>query len=53
MEHPWTVDLAARTLEAFELRKGERALIASEKDDEQVGIPPFETLRVSLGELWS
>ena len=52
VEHLWLVDLAARTLEAFELREGEWALVASAKDDEQVSIRPFEAIEVSLGELW-
>ena len=52
VEHLWLVDLAARTLEAFELREGECALVASAKDDEQVSIRPFEAIEVSLGELW-
>ena len=52
VEHLWLVDLVARTLEAFELREGEWVLIASAKDDEQVSIRPFETIKVSLGELW-
>ena len=34
------------------MREGEWALIASAKDDEQVGIRPFESIKVSLGELW-
>ena len=52
VEHLWLVDLAARTLEAFEFREGEWSLVASAKDDEQVSIPPFEAIKVSLGELW-
>ena len=51
VEHLWLVDLAERTLQAFELREGEWALVASAKDDEQVGIRPFEAIKVSLGEL--
>ena len=52
VEHLWLVDLAARTLEAFELREGEWARVASAKDDEQVSIRPFEAIKVSFGLLW-
>ena len=52
VEHLWLVDLAARTLEAFELREGEWALVASAKDDDQVSTRPFEVIKVNLGELW-
>ena len=52
VEHLWLVDLATRTLAAFELREGEWALVANAKDDEQVGIRPFEAIKVNLGELW-
>ena len=52
VEHLWLVDLAARTLEAFELREGEWTRVASAKDDEQVSIRPFEAIKLSLGELW-
>ena len=52
VEHLWLVDLAARTLEAFELREGEWTLVASAKDDEQVRIRPFEAIKASLGGLW-
>ena len=52
VEHLWLVDLAARTLDAFELREGEWVLVASAKGDEQLGIWPFEAIKVSFGELW-
>ena len=52
VEHLWLVDLAARTLEAFELGEGEWALVASAKDHEPVSIRPFDAIKVSLGELW-
>ena len=42
-----------RTLEAFELREGEWVLIGTAKDEEPVGIRPFDAITFSLGELWS
>ena len=51
--HLWLVDPTDRTLEAFELREGEWALIASAKDDEPVSIRPFDAITFSLGDLWS
>ena len=50
--HLWLVDPTDRTLEAFELREGEWALIACAMDGEAVSIPPFEAITFSLGELW-
>jgi len=50
--HLWLVDPTDRTLEAFELREGEWALIACAKDDEPVSIRPFDAITFSLGDLW-
>ena len=50
--HLWLVDPADRTLEAFELREGQWALIASAKDDEPVSIRPFDAITFGLGDLW-
>ena len=50
--HLWLVDPADRTLEAFELREGQWVLIASAKDDDPVGIRPFDAITFSLGDLW-
>ena len=50
--HLWLVDPLDRTLEAFELRGGRWTLIASAKDDEPVGIRPFDAVTFSLGDLW-
>ena len=52
VEHLWLVDLAAHTLEAFELRESKWILVASAKNDDQVSIRPFETIKVSVCELW-
>ena len=50
--HLWLVDPTDRTLEAFELRDGERVLIACAKDDEVVSIRPFDAITFRLGDLW-
>ena len=50
--HLWLVDPANRTLEAFELRDGEWAPIASARDDDPVRIRPFEAVAFSLRDLW-
>ena len=50
--HLWLVDPADRTLEAFEPREGEWVLIACAKDDEPIGIRPFDAITFSLGDLW-
>ena len=50
--HLWLIDPADRTLEAFELRNGEWAPIATAKDDAPVGVRPFEAVTFSLGDLW-
>ena len=51
--HLWLVDPTDRTLEAFELREGEWVLIGTAKDEEPVGIRPFDAITFSLGDLWS
>ena len=48
----WFVDPTDRTLEAFGLHEGRWVLIASAKDDEPVGIRPFDAVAFSLGDLW-
>ena len=50
--HLWLVDPADRTLEALEPREGEWVLIACAKDDEPIGIRPFDAITFSLGDLW-
>ena len=50
--HLWLVDPLDRVLEAFELRDGLWALIATAKDEEPVCVPPFDAITFSLGELW-
>ncbi len=49
--HLWLVEPVDRTLEAFELREGQWALIASAKDDDPVSIRPFDAITFSLGDL--
>ena len=50
--HLWFVEPVDRTLEAFELREGEWALIATVRDDDPVRIRPFDAIEFSLAELW-
>ena len=45
--------VAHPTLEAFELRDSEWALIACAIDDEPVSVRPFDAITFNLGELWS
>ena len=52
VRHLWLVDPTDRTLEAFELRKGEWVLIAAAKDDDPICIRPFDAIVFSLGDLW-
>ncbi len=50
--HLWLVDPLARLLEAFELRDGQWALIATAADADPVAIPPFDAVTFSLADLW-
>ena len=50
--HLWLVEPTDRILEAFALRDGQWVLIGTSKDDEPVGIPPFDAITFSLGNLW-
>lgn len=50
--HAWLVDPLARTLEAFELRGGLWALIATLAESDAVRVPPFDAIEFSLGDLW-
>lgn len=51
--HAWLVDPLARTLEAFELRDGLWALIATLSENDPVRVPPFDAVEFSLGDLWA
>ncbi len=48
----WFVDPDARTLEAFELQDGRWMLLDTLTGDAEVCLPPFDAVRLSLGELW-
>ncbi len=52
VRHLWFIDPTARDLEAFELRDGEWALIATARNDDPVSIPPFEAISFPLDALW-
>ena len=49
--HPWLVEPADRTREAFELRDRQWVRIAGAKDDNPISIPPFDAVTFSLGDL--
>jgi Uma2 family endonuclease len=51
--HLWLVDPVARTLEAFALEAGRWTLIAAERDDAEVRVPPFDAIALELGALWA
>ena len=48
----WVVDPKLRRLEAFELRDGKWALIATVTGDAPVSLPPFEAISFPLDDLW-
>jgi Uma2 family endonuclease len=50
--HAWLIDPLARTLEAFELRAGVWALIATLSENDPVRVPPFDALEFCLADLW-
>jgi Uma2 family endonuclease len=50
--HLWFVDPSARTLEAFELRRGAWVLVAALKDADEVRVPPFDAVGFALAALW-
>ena len=50
--HLWLIDPLAKTLQAFELRKGRWAQIADLKDADTVCVPPFDAIDFDLSELW-
>ena len=52
VRHLWLADPTDHTLEAFELRGGQWALIGAAKDDDPVCIPPFDAVTFSLADLW-
>ena len=52
VEDLWLVDPVDRTLEAFELREGQWVLTATLKDDDPVGLRPFDAVTFSLSDLW-
>ena len=50
--HLWLLSPEERTLEVFELRDGQWALIATAADDDPVRIRPFDAITFSLDDLW-
>ena len=50
--HLWFIDPIAKTLQAFELRKGKWAQIADLKDADTVSVSPFDAIDFDLSELW-
>ena len=50
--HLWLLDPINRGLEVFELQATRWVLIATQKDDGAVSLPPFEAVSLSLSALW-
>ena len=48
----WLLDPDERTLEAFELHQGEWVPIARLQGNDQVSVPPFDSITFNLGNLW-
>lgn len=48
----WIVDPAKKTAEAFKLSRGKYRPAGEGKADQVVQFPPFENLKLPLGELW-
>ncbi len=48
----WLIDPLARTLEAFALEQGRWVVIGRYGDQDQVSIPPFAAITLSLADLW-
>ena len=52
VKHLWLIDPEARTLEAFELRKGQWVLHDALVGTGSVSLPPFDVISFPLEELW-
>ena len=50
--HYWIVDVDSRTLEAFQLEKGQWMLAGTYGDDASAAIPPFEAIELEVGRLF-
>jgi Uma2 family endonuclease len=50
--HLWLLDPDLRTLEAYGLESGRWVLLGSHAGEETVKVQPFESLPLSLSELW-
>ncbi len=48
----WIVDPARKTLEAFKLAGDEYVCVGFGEENQTVQLPPFEDLKLPLGELW-
>jgi Uma2 family endonuclease len=53
VRHAWLVDPRRKTLEAYRLRKGAWAMIATCKDIDRARIEPFHAIELDLGVLWA
>lgn len=49
----WLVDPLKRTLEAFELNAGDSRSLGLWREGEEIAVPPFEVIRLSVRDLWS
>ena len=52
VSHCWLIDPTLKTLEGFELQDGRWVLLAALKEADAVQLPPFASIRFSLGVLW-
>jgi Uma2 family endonuclease len=52
VENYWIVDPEARTIEGHILMRGKYQLAAEGSADDVITLPPFEKLRIRLGQLW-
>ncbi len=52
VSHLWFIDPEAHTLEAFELNDERWVLLDTVTGDENVSLPPFDAVQISLSDLW-
>ena len=52
LSYLWFIDPEARTLEAFELKDERWVLLDTATGDEDVSLPPFDAVQLSLSDLW-
>ena len=53
VSYAWLVQPRRRTLEAYRLRDGAWAAIATYRESDRARIPPFDAIELDLGALWA